>query len=68
MIFKNEKSIEIDDENELNWNTGKLEIAQYLVEAGVDVKAENNDGKTAQDIASEKGEQKCQLYFLYDRD
>lgn len=39
----------------MNLTPGNLKIAKYLVENGACITARNYEGKTAQDIASKKG-------------
>lgn len=40
-------------------NAAQFEVIKYLVANGADVKAKDNDGQTAQDIAFHSGIWKC---------
>lgn len=43
----------------LNHIAGDLSSATFLIKNGAGVKARDNDGKSAQEIAEENGNQKC---------
>lgn len=44
----------------MNWIPGNLEQAKFLVEAGINVRAKNDEGETAEDIATRKGNFICE--------
>lgn len=53
------KSIQMTNGNETNWYLGHFETVKDLVKRKANVNAKNDDGKTAQDLAFEKGS--CKL-------
>lgn len=52
IIFGKEKHKQTN-KIELNWNLVHVAVTRYLVEHGANLKAKNNDGKTAYGLISE---------------
>lgn len=44
----------------MKWIPGNLEQAKFLVEAGINVRAKDDKGETAEDITTRKGNLTCQ--------
>lgn len=65
MIFRHvlqEKYKQIN-KYELDWNSGDLEVTEYLVKKGSDIGSKTKDGKTALDVAIEAGNVKFSCLF-----
>lgn len=54
MVIENiDNKNKLTNKNEFAWNSGRFKVAKYLlVVAEASIKARDNDGKTAADIAS----------------
>lgn len=55
LIFKLTFLTYVKCENELVWKQDQLDTIKYLLQNGADINAKDNQGRTAQDIASKSG-------------